>query len=233
MSQKLYSLISLMVLLALSLQQQAQAGPPLICHPFEIGNARSLPWSGSQWREVKRDYPLNRLVDDTLALLTKDMPVIVRMETLRRAAMYSSWAIYDKEVGYHTADLKVAQALMAKLMERVTASQSKDALALFDAGYFIETWKQATGRADHDKLPQVKGYELVKQASGMMKQNAALEFAAAIIRHDDKAIQRAHLQKAVARADADALLSRNLLTHFSERGNNLAVLRASVGLAQR
>ena len=233
MSQKLLSLISpiaLIVLIVLSLQQQAQAGPPLICHPYEIGNAKSLPWNGSQWRDVKRDYPLNRLVDDTLALLTKDTPIIVRMETLRRAAMYASWAVYDKEVGYATPDLKVAHALMARLQERIEVTQRKDALALFDAGYFIETWKQATGRADHDKLPKVNGYELVKQASSLFSHNAAMEFAAALIRFDDKAIQRAHLQKAVAGAEADALLSRNLLTHFSERGSNLAALRASVGL---
>ena len=245
MSQKLCSLISLIVLIVLSIHQQAQAGPPLICHPFDIGNARSLPWSGSQWREVKRDYPLNRLVEDTLALLNQDTPVIVRMETLRRAAMYSSWAIYDKEVGYQTTDLKVAQALMARLQERVEATQRKDALALFDAGYFIETLKdagyfgamkkQATGHADHDQVTNVtnvNGYELVKQASGqssaMTKQKAAMEFAAALIRYDDQAIQRAHLQKAVAGADADALLSRNLVLHFSDRGRDLAALRASL-----
>lgn len=233
MSQKLLSLISLMVLIVLSLQQQAQAGPPLICHPYDIGNARSLPWSGTQWRDVKADYPLSRLVDDTLALLNRDTPVIVRMETLRRAAIYTAWAHYDQKVGYPTTDLKVAQALMAHLLERVEATQHKDALALFDAGYFIESWKQSTARADLATLPKVNGYELVNQASALRNHDAGMEFAAALIRYDDQAIQRAHLQKAVAGADADALLSRNLVLHFSDRGRDLAALRASVGLSQR
>lgn len=225
MSQKLLGLITLTVLIVVSLQQQTKAGPPLICHPFEIGNAKSLPWNGSQWRDVKRDYPLNRLVDDTLALLTKDTPVIVRMETLRRAAMYSVWARYDKEVNYTVSGGQVAETLLARLQER---AQSNEVLALFDAGYFIETWKNAAPRTATSALPN--GYGLVQKASALRHHAAAMEFAAAIIRHDDKAIQRAHLQKAVAGADTDALLSRNLLTHFSDRGRDLAALRASVGL---
>ena len=233
MTYKFFSSFSLALFLALVLQQTAQAGPPLICHPYEIGAARSLPWSGAQWRDVKTDYDLNRLVDDTLALLTPDTPVIVRMETLRRAAIYAVWAHYDKEVGYKMLDLKVAHALLARLQERAAATQRKDALALFDAGYFIETWKNATARGAHDKLPQVNGYELVKQASAMRQHDAAMEFAAALISFADKAAQRAHLQKAVAGAESNSLLARNLVRHFGDRGRDLAALRASVGLAKQ
>jgi hypothetical protein len=44
-----YTSVCLICLAAL--QQPAQAGPPLICHPYEIGNAHSLPWSNtSEWR---------------------------------------------------------------------------------------------------------------------------------------------------------------------------------------
>jgi hypothetical protein len=184
-----------------------------------------LPWNGSQWRDVKRDYPLSRLTEDTLALLNADTPVIVRMETLRRAAMYSVWARYDKEVNYSNSDSQTAEALLARLQER---TKSGEALALFDVGYFIETWKNAAPRNDTAALPN--GYALVQKAIGLRHHDAAMEFAAAVMRYDDKAVQRAHLQKALTRADKDALLSRNLLTHFSERGNNLAALRASVGL---
>jgi hypothetical protein len=212
-------------LIVLSLQQQAQAGPPLICHPYDIGNAKSLPWSGSQWRDVKRDYPLNRLVDDTLALLTKDTPVIVRMETLRRAAMYTVWARYDKEVNYAVSDGQVATTLLARLMER---AQSHQALALFDAGYFIETWKNAAPRTATTAMPN--GYGMVQKASAMRHHDAAMEFAAAIISYGFKSAQREHLQKALAGAEKDDMLSRNLLTHFSERGSSLAALRTSVGL---
>jgi hypothetical protein len=76
--------------LLLALVRPAPAGPVLICKNYEIGAAKSLPWGGSDWRSVKPDYDINRLVEDTLALLTPDTPVIVRMETLRRAVIYAA-----------------------------------------------------------------------------------------------------------------------------------------------
>src|SRR6266850_45806 len=33
----------------------AQAGPPLICHAIEIGNAKSLPWTSQSWMRVSKD----------------------------------------------------------------------------------------------------------------------------------------------------------------------------------
>ena len=222
MSQKLFGLLSLTVLVVLSLQQPAQAGPPLICHPFDIGNARSLPWNGAEWRDIKADYDLNRLADDTLALLTPATPVVVRMETLRRAVIYSVWARYDKKVGITVNDLKVANALLARLQER---AQSGEALALFDAGYFVETW---TNAAPRNEQPAFNGYAQVQKAIALRGNDAAMDFAAALIRYDDQAVQRGHLQKAVAGAAADALLLHNLLLHFSDRGRDLAALRASL-----
>src|SRR5690349_19265087 len=73
-----FSLVAALIISLAALQQPALAGPPLICHPIEIGNAKSLPWAGKEWRDVKRDYDLNRLVPDTLALLTPEAPVLVR-----------------------------------------------------------------------------------------------------------------------------------------------------------
>ena len=66
----------------------ALAGPPLLCHPFDIGSARSLPWDGTNaWWQGRADYNLQNLVADTEAILSPSTPVIVRMETLRRAAL--------------------------------------------------------------------------------------------------------------------------------------------------
>src|SRR3954466_4046546 len=66
-------------------------GPPLLCQPCDIGTAASLPWSGTaSWFDGKADYSLANLVADTEALLTPSTPVIVRMETLRRAVIFSS-----------------------------------------------------------------------------------------------------------------------------------------------
>jgi len=66
----------------------AQAGPPLICHPIEIGQAKSLPWVEFNQRG-RTDYDLKNLSRDTLAILDSHTPVLVRMETLRRATIYA------------------------------------------------------------------------------------------------------------------------------------------------
>ena len=77
--------------LVLAVATPALAGPPLLCHPFDIGAAKSLPWDGAQgWSKGSADYPLGRLVTDTEAILQPATPVLVRMETLRRAAIYAS-----------------------------------------------------------------------------------------------------------------------------------------------
>ena len=65
---------------ALAFAAPALAGPPLLCHPYDIGNAKSLPWVGEKsWSEGQPDYKLENLVRDTEALLTPSTPVIVRM----------------------------------------------------------------------------------------------------------------------------------------------------------
>src|SRR5260370_32699759 len=68
----------------------AIAGPPLICHAGDIGTANSLPWTSSGWNlSVQETYDVSHLVPDTLALLAPRSPVLVRMETLRRATLYA------------------------------------------------------------------------------------------------------------------------------------------------
>ena len=66
----------------------AFAGPPLICHPIEIGQAKSLPWVDFN-HKGSMDYDLKNLSRDTLAILNSRTPVLVRMETLRRATIYA------------------------------------------------------------------------------------------------------------------------------------------------
>src|SRR5690349_6800832 len=103
----------------------ALAGPPMICHPFNIGGARSLPWhNASNWSDIDPSYNLAHLSDDTLALLKPDASVQVRMETMRRAAVYSA-----RQTG-------LAEELIARLEARAMDSEASgkpDVLAWFDA----------------------------------------------------------------------------------------------------
>ena len=97
---------------ALALAAPVFAGPPLLCHPFSIGDAASLPWDGSGgWSQGRAGYDVQHVVADVEALLTPTTPVIVRMETLRRATIYAS------------QDAKTAAALLAHVMDRVRTDQ--------------------------------------------------------------------------------------------------------------
>ena len=212
---KLFPLGVALALLAVS----AQAGPPLICHPFDIGTAKSLPWGDGQgWDRARSDYDLKRLVAGTLALLTPDTPVVVRMETLRRATVYAA------------KDRAIARELLGRLMERASEAESKgksDALALFDAGYLAESYKQMS-RELKGLTPanDVNGYALVRRAIGLRGKDPEMEFAAALITWSDKSAQHhEHYRNTVNGAAEGSLLARNLVSHFSHKGQTLAELR--------
>ena len=68
-------------------------------------------------------------------MLGANTPVIVRMETLRRATIYGA------------KDQKIAYELLARLMARALNAESDgktSAAAWFDAGYLVESLKQAS-----------------------------------------------------------------------------------------
>ena len=148
-----------LIVAALSIAQPAFAGPPLLCFPFDIGSARSLPMGTGGWKTVDAKYDVNRLVDDTLALLTPETPVIVRMETLRRATVYAST---------HPA---IASALVAALRARASKADAHAALAVFDFGYLVETYKEAgyIFTTPVSGLDTVDGYQLVLKAQAMQR----------------------------------------------------------------
>jgi hypothetical protein len=125
----------------LVLARPALAGPPLLCFPFDIGSARSLPMGHSGWHDTDPKYDVSRLVDDTLALLTPAASLNLRMETLRRAAVYAS------------TQPQVAQALVKALEER---SNAKAPLAAFDHGYLVEALREAAALTPARDAPGAK-----------------------------------------------------------------------------
>jgi hypothetical protein len=224
--------VPLVVLMLVFSGQIAYAGPPLICHPFEINGARSLPWSGSDWLAVKPDYNVNRLVDDTLALLTPGTSVLTRMETLRRATVYAVWSTVNQKSGYTAKDLTVARDLLVRLQSRAADAKGTpaEAMALFDLGYLVESYRQTT--SDADALPFIRGidgYDFVVKAIGLSHKDPQMEFAAAVISEFPKrTTHQLHLREAVAGAPDDSLLANNLVLHFSYVGKTIAELRAAV-----
>jgi len=198
----------------ISIASPAFAGPPLLCHPFDIGSARSLPWSGqSAWFQGKADYNLSNLVSDTESLLTPAMPVVVRMETLRRAAIYAS------------RDQVVAGELLNRLSTRTSNRINGDAeaLAYLDLAYVVGAFKQISalddgmgefrGRAAYLQplVARLDGYDLVRKSLLLRPGDPSLEFAAALIAADsNRAAYQEHARRARAGAHADTLLTRNI-----------------------
>jgi len=54
----------------------AFAGPPLVCFPFDIGHARSLPIVSTGYGAIDPVYDASRLTADTLDLLDPRSPVV-------------------------------------------------------------------------------------------------------------------------------------------------------------
>ena len=184
------------------------AGPPLICHTFEIDGAKSLPWISHDWRLTgSENYDTRNLAADTTAILNSNQNVLVHMETLRRATLYAK------------SDPIAAKQLLIMI---VTASKNsisdKQAVAMskFDAGYLAETYKQWLGEKSQNPANGLDGYALVKEAIQLRGgSDGQMEFAAALIGLNGPASdQRDFAQKAIESAKHDPLLARNLSTHF-------------------
>jgi hypothetical protein len=166
-----------------------------------------LPWISHGWNlSGNETYDLKNLVKDTLGILGQDTPVLVRMETLRRATLYAR------------RDPLTAKELLARLHARATSAESAghpDALAWFDVGYLAETYEQWIGKDEHNSATGVDGYTLVKKAIGLRGQDPQMEFAAALITLSGPPEEhRRHALRAMAGAKSDPLLVQNLATHF-------------------
>jgi hypothetical protein len=191
----------------------ALAGPPLLCHPYDIGSGRSLPWNDAAgWTGTRADYKLENLIADTDALLTPSTPVVVRMETLRRAAIYASM------------DAKVAKQVLSHLNAKVDSAEAAghpDAFALLDAAYVTEAFRMMStlGGEFASRAPGLQaaignsdGYALISRGIAAKPNDAGLQFAAALIAADkgDRTRYLDHASKARAGAPGDALLTKNL-----------------------
>lgn len=185
----------------------ALAGPPLICFPFETEGGKLIAWgSGPGWNTPDRSYDIKKLVADTNAILATDAPILNRMETMRRATIYAM------------RDPQIAQELLKAVMTRALATTT-DSRAWFDAGYLIESYKQATHLRDQrkpelrawagvDETIRVDGYNWVKKAMAMTAPNAEMEFAASLMTQGS--VASAHRARAASAAPKGSLVARNL-----------------------
>jgi hypothetical protein len=189
----------------LTVAAPAWAGPRLICEPFDAGNAAVLPWgTGRGWNTPDRSYDGRNLVADTLRLLSSDAPVLARMENMRRATIYAA------------RDPQLAAALLEAVISRTKETPTQ--LALFDAGYLIETYRHASHAFKWEMIdgarsrwafknePQLDGYMLVRKAL-QLGSVPEMEFAASLM---GGAGADEHLRRATAGAPSGSLLAKNL-----------------------
>ncbi len=134
------------------------------------------------------------------------------MENLRRATIYAA------------QDARIANELLSAVLARALSSAANgtpDAQALFDAGYLIESYKQAAALHRYNMLtdgdsarwtmrnePGADGYALVARALRLSGANPDMEFAASLMK--EGATSAEHRRRAAAGAAAGSLLARNL-----------------------
>ena len=197
----------------LAVPRTSEAGPPLICHPFATGAESVLPWgTGSGWNTPDRRYDVQRLTADVLTLLSPKAPILARMENIRRATIYAG------------QDPRMANELLAAVLARAVAASAgtaPDPLALFDAGYLLESYKQAAHLHRYNMLapaaadrwtmrsePSGDGYAMVVRAIALQRGNPDMEFAASLMKEGATSIE--HRRRAEATAKAGSLLAQNL-----------------------
>jgi hypothetical protein len=191
----------------------AEAGPPLICQPFDAGKASLLPWdSGRGWNTPDRSYDVQRLPADTMRLLSREMPVLARMENLRRATIY---AAQDRRVAAELLTAVLGQALTAAVRD------PGNPLPWFDAGYLVESYRQASHVYKWDMLagaergawnlrsePGLDGYSFVRKALQVAGTHPEMEFAASLMKEGP--VSAEHRRRALTGAPAGSLLAKNL-----------------------
>lgn len=182
----------------------ALAGPPCVCHPVNVERQATLPW-GTGAFETAGTYPREAVVADTLARLTPDAAVLVRMETLRRAAIYLENDLAERTVLLEALERRVLDA---------EASGRPDALAWFDAGYLAQIYDQYGARSrgwTGGERKGVVGYAWVLRAIAL-KGDPQMELAAAMmtLMAADRSLPAGHLARAEQGAKRDPLLAKNL-----------------------
>jgi hypothetical protein len=205
----------------LMLAHTALAGPPLICHTYSIGNDTSLPWGAdvNSWDNPDPKFNTANLAVETLKLLDSGKPLLTRMETLRRAAVYSK------------KDFAAALQLANQLLARALAGEVKgqyNSLALFDAGYFIESMKQMSHMTRSTAFAGVDGYDLAKRSLPGLQDKLAAEYALGLMQAEANGWPNEHMRRAISGAQEGSLLAQNVAKHFQNK--SLAEIKRTIAV---
>ncbi len=202
----------------------ASAGPPLICHPIDIGKQASLPFGTGPFE--LGDLARDAVVPKTVELLDASTDVFVHIETLRRAYLYLD------QRGDGAAAARERDRLIARLGERALDAAAEEgrlpsrdaALRWLDVGYFLAILDQGPNRGTHPE----RAARYLDVAGRLAPNDAGVHFAIANASVDGANRSRYldHLQRAVAlAAESDTLARTNLLRVAARYDRSLATER--------
>lgn len=218
--------LSLLLSLAPAPAAPAALGPPAVCHQIEIGDAPSLPWGAGT--KASPDYDPSRLVADTAKLLLSEKDLVVRMETLRRAAIYAS---KDRALAWEL----VGRTALATY--DATLGAGSEAVRCFDLGFLIAVFDQLGVEVGSRAGVRdgIDGYGYLVRSLDLHHDHeretgfraddlsAAIELACALAAHPamrpgggdaaDRARYWRHVDAARAAASPGTLAARNIAAH--------------------
>jgi hypothetical protein len=188
--------VLLVLLTALLARTSAVAGPPCACWPFDVGDLPTLPEAEGKAGGLSPGQAVAR----ALELLDARLPVLARMETLRRLAFHLEG---DARLADH-----VASRLFARALDAEAKGEAHRAVAWFDAGYLVSALSQI------GLLDGLDGYAWIQRAIRLSGDDGAMHLAAALTvlmpNHPAHARHAGHMERATAAAAEDPLLARNL-----------------------
>lgn len=220
----------------------APFGPPMVCHEVMIGKAKSLPWDGGRGGSAS-GYDVKKLPGDTAALLAAESSTLVRMETLRRAAVYMSYQTpaEGERLAWELIGRRGGWVMLGE------ASGKLDPASWFDVAYFIGCLNQV-GMASAPKFGEaqgVPGYMIMQKALKLAKElntgpneMAEMQFGAAVMTHpamrnmewkydigtkDD--IYDRHILAAVKGCQGNELLETNIAAHLKNFTGSIEQVR--------
>ncbi|HKE00660.1 MAG TPA: hypothetical protein VKE69_06600 [Planctomycetota bacterium] len=206
-------------LLAASLAALPLLGPPLVCFPWRIGDAPSLPWGNDAFELGNLDP--DELQSATAKALDATKDPLVHMETLRRAAVYATR--FDERA--KKGEGREASQLVSMMNGRTLRSlcEGKDeALAWLDVGYLRESLGQlGSGKAN-------AGRDFLEKAASLAPNDPAIRLAAcgaSLDSHGGKEKALAHLDAALSLAKPGSPVHENAVAyakHFFGRDEGLS-----------
>jgi hypothetical protein len=215
---------AVLFLLAASVTSSAAtsvAGPPAICFPLDIGEARSLAWGGDDAFDADPDFPREKLVAEVVAVLDASDDALVHAETLRRAVIYAAGGHGKKDPATRARCAELVQALQTRALDaELAASKQKiedheRALHWLDLGFALGAYDQMEVSTFAPALPPLqRAAELAPRDAGV----ALAAWLASWTRDSDPAQRDPLLAAAVRLADDPKSLVRhnlmNVAGHF-------------------